>query len=192
MPRSISMAETLDAIYNETQGNKITIGDLVESLNSRGFGALLIAPALIAALPTGAIPGVPAICGAFIFGISLQALMGRHYPWLPKRLKKISFSREKYKQSREKVKPYIQYVDNFFHPRFEFFTNDVFQKLIALFCMCSSLIMIFIGFVPLVPVAFAIPILFFGLGLSVHDGLLTALGFLIVSTASIILPFILL
>lgn len=58
--------DTLNIVKNDVKGRDIAFGDVAQSLNHRGFGPLLLAPALITILPTGAIPGVPAISGLFI------------------------------------------------------------------------------------------------------------------------------
>ncbi len=190
MPQSTSMTDALNTIKDETNGDDITVGDITNALQNRGFGALLIAPALITILPTGMIPGIPAICGFLIFLIAVQIVIGKDRPWLPHKFKQISFSRDRYNEAIEKAKPYTQKIDDFFHPRFEFLTQDTAQRVIALFCVFLSIAMIVIGFIPFAPALFAAAILLFGLGLSVHDGLLTAFGFVLVGTSIITLPFL--
>lgn len=183
-----ALTDMLEAIKDSTENGKISFADIVRALNSRGFGALLVAPSIIIILPTGAIPGIPALCGLFIVLISAQLLIGRKYPWLPKRLKKASFDKEKYERALEKAKPYTEKIDEFFHPRFEFLTREPVQRVIAILCLLLSLVIISIGFIPLLPDPLALAILLFGLGISVHDGLITALGFLVFTAALILVP----
>ncbi len=185
-----SMTEALEAIRDETDGEQITVADLTAALRRRGFGALLVGPALITILPTGAIPGVPALCGVFIFVVSVQIVFGRSHPWLPKRLKTISFSRSKYSAGVQRVRPYTVWIDQFFHPRFEFLTTRPAQRVIAVVCVFLSVAMIVLGFIPFAPAILGVSILFFGLGLSVRDGLLAAIGFLLVGAAIVGLPFL--
>ena len=191
MTKQMNLTETLETIKNDTKGDKITFEDLVASLNHRGFGALLIGPALITVLPTGAIPGVPALCALFITLIASQIVIGRSYPWLPERLKKISFSRETYKSAIQKSRPYTEWIDGFFHPRLEFLTRETAQRIIALLCVFLALVIIAIGFIPFAPLLPASAILFFGLALSIHDGLLTAFGFALMAASFAAIPFIL-
>ena len=190
MSERLGLTETLEAIKDDTEGKEISFEDLVSSLNHRGFGTLLIGPALITILPTGAIPGIPALCGLFIALIATQIVMGRSYPWLPEKLKNIAFSREKYIDTIQKYEPYTERIDEFFHPRFEFLTREVAQRIIAAFCVILSLGMVGIGFIPFVPALLALPILLFGLGLSVHDGLLTAFGFVLMLAAGAVIPYL--
>ena len=57
-----SIVELMDNMYSES-GDTTSLGEVIERFEDRGFGPLLLMPALIALLPTGAIPGVPTLCG---------------------------------------------------------------------------------------------------------------------------------
>ncbi len=189
MSENLSMHETLEIIKEETDGEKITIGNIVEALKNKGFGALLIAPTLITILPTGAIPGIPAICGLFIILIALQILFSRKHPWLPTYLKEFSFSRKKYNDAIKNAKPYVKKIDRFFYPRIEIFTQEASQKIAAIFCIFLSVGMIAIGFIPMLPAIFSISILAFGIGFAARDGLLILSGFVLAAIICIIAPF---
>lgn len=190
MSDATSMSETLDIIEDKTEGETITVSDVVKALEHKGFGALLIAPAMIAILPTGAIPGVPAVCGLFIAIISLQMVMARTHPWMPQRLKGLSFSRDKYNQAVEKAEPYVKKIDTFFYPRLEFLTQNFIQRIAAVLCVFLSAAMIGIGFVPFLPALFAVAVLTFGVAFSARDGVMVLLGFIFSTSACIIVPMI--
>ncbi len=67
----------------------LTLGEALDFLGERGFGALLALLALPAALPLPAAGyAVPFGLGIFVLGIEL--IVGRPRPWLPARLLKIS------------------------------------------------------------------------------------------------------
>lgn len=173
------LTDTLNAISEEAGGDEqITIGDMVETLNSRGYGPLMIAPAIITILPTGAIPGVPAICASLIIFISAQMLIGRDNPWLPRRMKDFSFSRTKLSHALGKIKPHTKFVDSLVYPRLTFMTREEIKPLIALSSIFLAIGIIILGWIPFLPLLPAIGILLLGLGLSTRDGLLiiTALG----------------
>lgn len=188
MSRVTNITETLEAIKDSSENSKISFGDIVKALNHRGFGPLIVGPALITALPTGAIPGIPAICGLFIALVCAQMVIGRPYPWLPKKLKGMSFDREQYIKNFDKVKSYTKKIDSFFHPRFKFLVSDFAQRVIAVICLFLALITIGAGFIPFLPLLPAFTILLFGVGVSVHDGLLTALGMIFLSITLIVVP----
>jgi hypothetical protein len=190
MPHSTNLTETLKAIEDSTKGDEISFADVIRALNHRGFGALMIGPALITALPTGAIPGIPAICGLFIAIVSLQIAFGKSFPWLPQRLKEMAFERKKYQDAINKAEPYMEKIDSFFHPRFKFLVSPFMQRIVACFCFILSMAMIFLGFIPFLPMLPAVTILFFGLSFSVHDGLLMAIGLFLFAVSLAVVPWL--
>lgn len=184
------LTETLQEIEDKTDGETITFGDVVAAINHRGFGTLLIAPALIGILPTGAIPFMPDIVALFIILIAGQMIAGRSYPWMPRRLEEFSFSREKYLQSVEKAEPYTKWIDSFFHPRFKFLTGEIAERFVAVFCIILAIAIAILGFVPFAAAIPCAAVLLFGLGLSIHDGLLTAAGFALMTLSLIAIPYL--
>lgn len=188
MAQKNGLYDTLAAIERETSGDKIAIKDIVAALERRGFGPLLIAPALITTLPTGAIPGIPAICALFILLIAVQIVFGARHPWLPRPVRDFSFSRKKFQNSVTRYSSYIRWVDDIFHPRFQFLTHKLAQWIIALLCVVLSVFIIILGFIPFAPLLPALAILMFGLGLSVRDGLLTFTGLVVVIAGLLFLP----
>ncbi len=188
MSRKNGLAATLETIEQETSGERIVVGDIVAALEKRGFGPLLIAPALITALPTGAIPFVPAICAILIILFAGQMVLGAGNPWLPKKIKSYSLSRTKFQRLVKKSKPLIRWVDNCAQQRFEILTHKIAQRLIAALCIFLAGLIILIGFIPFAPTLPALAILLFGLGISMRDGLIILLGFAVVFCALLILP----
>ena len=185
------LTATLTTLSEESTAEYIKIGKILKPLNRRGFGPLLIAPCLLTILPTGAVPGVPAICGIFIFLISIQIVLGRRHPWLPERLKDYSIETKRFKSGIEKIKPYTKIIDRHVHNRWSFLIdNEISKRLIAATTVVLSLCMITIGFIPMLPAVLALPILFFGTGLSVHDGVLMAIGYATLIAFLCIMPWV--
>lgn len=174
-----ALTETLETIQKETKGDEINVGEFVEALNSRGYGPLLIGPAIITILPTGAIPGMPAACAIIVIFISAQILMGKAQPWLPKKLKNFSFSRKKFLDALDKAKPYTKKVDKLIHPRLKFLVQDKVKPVIAVVSILLAILIIILGFIPFMAALPASGILLLGLGLTARDGLLFAIAFLI-------------
>lgn len=170
MSKKTNLTELLDTIHNDINGDDIKVGELVTAVNSRGFGPFLLCASLITILPTGAIPGVPAITGLIIVFIAGQMLIGRSKPWLPKRIKNLSFKKDKFEKGRDKVRPYTKKIDKFVKPRLTFITNDVTERLIALICVLLAASMPIVGLVPFAAMVPAFAIGLMGLGLSNYDG----------------------
>ncbi len=187
---SANLTEILTDIDEKTKGESIDLVEIVEALKYRGFGPLMMAPALIAVLPTGAIPGMPFVCGTIIILVAAQACIGKKHPWLPQRLKSISFKRKTYKAAIKKSKPYTEWIDGFFHPRLKILTGDIAKRLISFLCLALAVMLIIFGFVPFAAALPASAVLFFGLALSIHDGLLTLIGLGMMTASIATIPFI--
>lgn len=174
-----NLTEILTDLHEDFEGEKITLGEIVEHFEDRGFGPLLLAPALIAVLPSGAIPGVPAVCAVFIILISGQLLFGKHHPWLPGRLRRFSFSRSKFQRGFEKVEPWTRRFDKLLKPRLVILTRETASRVIAVVAILLALIMIPLELVPFACAVPGLSIAFFAIGLSARDGLLTLLALLV-------------
>lgn len=188
MNHTQALTDTLDTLKEDTEGEQISVSDIVETMNSRGFGPLLIVPAIITILPTGAIPGIPDICALFIILVSLQYLVGHKHPWLPQRLKKFSFSRQKFLNAVESIRPYTTVLDKYIYPRLQFLSGKALRIVISIICIFLSIAIMIMGFIPFAAALPAAGILVLGLGLSTNDGLLilSSLAFLALSIVSLV------
>lgn len=173
----------LDAI----SGDEISLGDVVAQLEDRGYGPMLLGPGLIAMLPSGAIPGVPTACGLLIALIAVQLLLGRRHPWLPKPLRELSFSRQRFASGIERVTPIADYIDRFIHPRLVFLTAWPFTRIVAGVCVLLGLGMIPLELIPFAVLGPAAVIVFASLALSARDGLMLIFGALILVVSAVVL-----
>lgn len=189
--RSAKITKLLDTLDDHIEGQKkVYLSDIVDALEKRGFGALLLMPALVTVLPTGAIPGVPAACAGVICLVAGQLAVGMKRPWLPGPLGSMSISGKKLSAALEKSKPYAEAVDDLSEVRYEFLTKDVAQRVIAVLCIVLAIMMGIVGFVPFAPMLFSLPVLLFAAGMCLRDGLLTLSGFALCFVAVGVLPFL--
>lgn len=173
----------LTALVDNTQGEKTTIGDLLDAFGTRTFGPLLLVPAIIAVAPTGAIPGMSIVTGTIILLISLQMLIGREHVWLPKRVTSFSFSRDTLKKSVEQTLPWAKWLQRYVGRRWSFLSQPPAHYLVALTCAALALTMFPLA---LVPFAVAIPgsaIALFALGLTLEDGALIGAGYILAAAS---------
>jgi hypothetical protein len=150
----------------------VPVDTLITALESRGFGPLLLAPALLALLPTGAIPGVPSICGILIFLIAIQGSVGRPFPWVPGRLRDLSIHREKLIGAIGRVRPVTTRIDRLFSPRLLLLSRPVTNQITCLVCAVSGLAMIPLELIPFAAAAPAFAITLAAIGISTRDGIL--------------------
>ncbi|MCG8602862.1 MAG: exopolysaccharide biosynthesis protein [Verrucomicrobiales bacterium] len=174
-----NLTEILSDLHEGFEEDKITMGEIVAHFEDRGFGPLLLVPALIAVLPTGAIPGVPAVCAALIILICGQLLFGKHHPWLPKKIREFSFSKSKFESGFEKVKPWTKRFDKLLKPRLQFLTRDTGTRIVALISIALALLMIPLELIPLACAIPGVSIACFAIGLSAKDGLFSLLALIV-------------
>ncbi len=174
--RDMRLADILNEMDKDAQGGKINLGEMIERLNTRGFGPLLLAIGFIAVLPTGAIPGMPIFLAILICLVAVQILVGWSSPWVPQRMRNITFPQSYIKKGREKIMPAAKAIDKMIKPRLQFMTSDIAVRIIAVLCIGIAISMPFLGFIPFALLVPGLAIVFFGLGLSAHDGLLVLIA----------------
>jgi hypothetical protein len=178
MGQELNLRDVLEQIEDKAQeSSTLTIDDLVSHFQTRGFGPLIMFPALIAGLPTGAIPGVPSLCGLCVALISIQMVWGKKYPWLPQKLADIKVSQEKIKQVIPKALPWAEKVDRILKRRMTGLTHTTAQRLTAVITTLFGLSMIPLELVPLAAAVPAWSLVFLALGFSGQDGLFILLGY---------------
>ncbi|MEM6279805.1 MAG: exopolysaccharide biosynthesis protein [Verrucomicrobiota bacterium] len=181
-----NLTEILTDIQEGIVGEKISLKEIVVQFKDRGFGPLLLAPALLAVLPTGAIPGVPTICAIFILLVSGQILFGKSHPWLPQRIRQFSFSKAKFKAGFERVKPWTKRFDRLLSPRLQFITGEIGTRLVALIAMALALLMIPLELIPGACAAPGISIGLFAMSLCARDGLLALIALFFATAATVL------
>ena len=175
----MKMTSILEKVQKQTDSEKLKVGDIVEVLEDQGFGPLLLVPAIIVILPTGAIPGVPAIAALLIIVLAGQLALGRKSPWLPRRLAEYEIDKKKFNKGVRKISYFTRKIDRLFKPRLQFLFTPIAVRIIAGVCVLLALFMIPVGFIPFAVIIPAFAIAFLALGLSARDGLLITIGMLV-------------
>ena len=174
-----TLEDTLDAMAKDAKGDTTSLGTILDDLERRGFGPFIAMLSAFVILPTGAIPGVPALIGLALILFAGQILFGRKKPWFPQRLRDIEISSEKIDSAVEKARPWAQKVSRMLRARLEWLaTGPVATTLIAAATCVTAALLIPLGFIPLLPFVFGMNLLFFGLGLMARDGLVVGFGYL--------------
>ncbi|GAA4433098.1 exopolysaccharide biosynthesis protein [Bremerella cremea] len=178
-----SLTEVLQQMKENTEGDQISLGDVLDALDSRSFGPLLLVPAILAVSPIGAIPGMSIATGLVLLLVSVQMLVSSGRPWLPKRLLNFSFSRETFAQGIDKTLPWAKWLEKFTARRLTFLTTAPFYYVLAIIIALLAIL-----FIPLalLPFAVSIPglaVALFALGITVEDGVMVLLGLAIAGVA---------
>jgi hypothetical protein len=180
---SKELTSILEHLDDQKEAQKLTLGEVIESFEHRGFGPLVIVPALVALLPPiSGLPGIPAVAGLTIVLIAGQMIFGRSHPWIPARLRELSLSQEKVDHMKEKGKPWAEKIDSFSYHRLDWLHNPVSIRCIAALMVLLGLSMFPLGLVPFAVAAPAGSVLLLALGLVARDGLFTLFGLLLSSS----------
>ena len=161
----------------------MTIGQLVDSLGERAFGALMFIFAVPNIIPTP--PGTSAILGLPLVILTYQVMMGRQSLWLPQAVRKRQISRNLLQTFVAKILPVMARLERILRPRFGFVvSSDLAERVIGLVAFPLALIL----FLPIpfgnIPPAAAIACL--ALGLAERDGLAVIVGY-VLSAASVVI-----
>jgi hypothetical protein len=166
----------IDKVEEAPKTDRVSVGELLEAVNSRGFGPMLLLPAAIALSPIGAIPGMSATTATIIILISVQ-MPFRSQPWLPRRLREMSISRKRLESGAENSRPSARWIDRMVSRRWSLLAEGPAKYVIA-----AVSIFLALTFYPLelVPWGVAVPssaIVLLALGLTARDGLIVAIGY---------------
>ena len=171
-----NLRSLLRSIVENTEGESITVEDLLNAVGRRSYGPLLMLLGFVAISPLTIVPGANWLVALVVLVFALQLLMGMNFPWAPKRALKFSFPRSALERGANTAEKYVHIIDQFVKPRLTFLTEFPFIILIALVCILAALITFPLGLFPFGPMLPSLTILILGLGLTGRDGLMILLG----------------
>lgn len=167
-----SLTGVLDQLLDHAHGSQVSIGDMLDAFDKRGFAPLLLVPGLLALGPTGAIPGMSIATATIIILVALQILVGADHPWLPQRAQSVHFPHDKLERLVEKSRPVARFVDRFLEHRLTTLTDGILGRLGAIFCIAMAATMYPLALVPFGVTLPAAAIVVFSLGLAARDGVM--------------------
>ncbi|MDO3385828.1 exopolysaccharide biosynthesis protein [Gilvimarinus sp. SDUM040013] len=176
---SEGLTDTIELILESNEGQSVSVGSVLENASDRGFGPLLLVPALFTFLPTGGIPGVPIVAAAVIVLIAGQLLIGRRSPWLPARIQRMQLKKSSVTEVLEPAKRYTARVDRVLKPRLSFLLGESGLKAIAVLCIALALALIPLGPIPFAAAAPSGILVLLSLGIVARDGVLVLIGALL-------------
>ena len=149
-----------------------SFGDVVERLDERAFGLMLLLLALPCCLPF--IYLLPQLVALPMLALCGQLAAGRHGPWLPKKLRERRFEVAHFTSVLDKADRYIKFFERFARPRFSFLTDGVGGRVVgAILLVPTASILVPLPSTNTVP---GIGVAIASVGLVERDGLLVILG----------------
>lgn len=168
--------------FEEAQGEKVTLSDILTLAGERIFGFLFVILALPSALPVPA-PGYSIPFGIAMFFLAVQLIIGRDRPWLPAKIMNGSMPLEKVQGFIKKGIPWLEKIENITKPRIAYLCTSLPGRvLIGCAIALMSISMMFpIPFTNTLP---AIGIFVTAFGLLEDDGLICIAGLFICSVGA--------
>jgi len=172
-----SLEDILDALLDSTEGQRtVETDDLLGAFGSRAFGPLMVAPAALIISPLGAIPALPALLSTVVLLVSLQHLVGKRSPWLPRRLRDRAVKRDKLERAVKASKPWAKRIDRFLAPRLTLLVAPPADRVLAAQAAALAASIYALGFIPFAAMAPASGIALIALAVATRDGLAAVLS----------------
>lgn len=172
-----STSEMLTKVVKNNNNDSITVEEIKNSLNERGFGILMAVASLPLCLPFPAPPGYTTFFSIPLFIFSIQMIFGMDSPWLPEWICRKKIRRTKLANFIEKAVPLLHKIEKLLKPRMINGNIEKWEKLIG-----------FSSFIFAISIAIPLPltnlppgygILIMSLGLLSKDGLTILIGLII-------------
>ena len=176
MSKVRNLRTLLQSLCSETDGETVSVGDLLNAVGRRSYGPVLLLLGFIAIGPLTIIPGASVLVALVTLIFALQMAIGRPYPWIPKKALAFNFPRKHLIQGVAMLDKYVVQVDRFLKPRLTFLTNAPFVQIVALACVGAALVTLPLSFIPLGPLVPSLTVLLFGLAVTARDGFVLLLA----------------
>ena len=174
-----SLEQLLERIGEaDGDGDRISLGAIVEAVGRRSFGPLLLLAGLVTLSPIGDIPGTPTIMAVLVLLIAGQLLFRRKHFWLPRWLLARSVAQSKLRKAIGWLRKPARFTDRALRPRLGLFTQNGAIYAIAIVCIVIAFAMPAMEVVPFSATGAGAALTAFGLALIAEDGLLALIAFL--------------
>jgi hypothetical protein len=173
-----SPEDTIEAVLRRigahSEDERLTLGEILASLDHRAYGFVLLLLAVANFTPGPSMPGFSTVFGLPAMAMAGQMMLGWSRPWLPPRLARLSVKRARFMALVAKALPMIARLDRFLRPRLTWLANLTGHRwtgaaaLVQAILLCLPL--------PLYPMAPAASLVLMSLGMIARDGVMLALG----------------
>jgi hypothetical protein len=155
---------------------KVSVEAILDLVGRRAYGPLLLLIGLLSISPATLIPGATSVCATLTLLVALQLTLHKETPWLPKAALKLELSESQLDKFIKAARPIAKFIDTIVKPRFAFITDPPWVAIIGLMCVLAALLTYPLSLIPIAPIVPGFAICLFGLGLTARDGVLLALG----------------
>jgi hypothetical protein len=153
---------------------RITLGELVEALQARGYGLLLFLFAVPNLTPGPSLPGFSTIFAVPLALVAIQMALGVAHPRLPGFLARLGISRGRAQRVVGAAAPLLARGEKLLRPRGAALTGPVARRWIGLAALLQAVLLLIP--LPLLPLIPSLALVVLALGLAAHDGVAVGIG----------------
>jgi hypothetical protein len=171
-----TLSQNLQGLIDPENPRDLTVRRLLQVMEEKGFGLLLIILSLPSALPLPA-PGYSTPFGIVLMILAIQMIMGRRRPALPQKFQNISIN---YKLARKMIDAacnFLGWTEKFIKPRFRWVGSPAGERALGIVVLIMGGLMAIP--LPSTNTGPAMVIFALGVGLVEEDGLVCALAFIL-------------
>ncbi len=169
-----SIETVLRRIGSHSEEERLTLGEILSSLDHRAYGFVLLLLAAPNFTPGPSMPGFSTIFGLPAIVIAAQMMLGRTRPWMPARMARLSMRRHTFTRMIVRALPAIARLDRMLRPRLGWLTRLTGHRWTGAAALVQAFLLALP--LPLYPMAPAAALVLMALGMIARDGLMLALG----------------
>jgi len=170
--KKIITTQILEDLVNKSSADKVSVGDIINSMEAIGFGLALMIFSLGIIIPLP--PPFPSIISLPLVVFSAQMFIGMNAPKLPLWLAKKEVKRSVLATMVQKSSPYLRKVERILKPRLSLMSHVIAERIVGFFLLgFSSFILVPLPLSNFIP---GLGILITSFGLMGKDGLIIILG----------------
>ncbi len=170
------VVEELKRATPDGDADKVSVGDLIDALDERGYGPALTVLPLLELTPIGGIPGFPSLLALTIAIITVRLFMGYEHFWAPGWIRRRQLKGRNVLKSLDWLRPVTLRVDAQLHERLRPLAGRTGQRAACLVILCVCATVPPLEFVPFATSGPMIVISIFGLAILFRDGLVMLVG----------------
>ncbi|MEJ0060165.1 MAG: exopolysaccharide biosynthesis protein [Terricaulis sp.] len=139
-PPAIAASAVLEELVEAFPNERISVGELIDQLDSRAHGVLLLILALPMCIPN--VPGISTIFGFLMLAPALQLAFGQRKLWLPRQARNWSFRREGLRRALHAAIPTLKRLEFLIRPRLSFLTRWPVTSYVGVQSLLMALVLI--------------------------------------------------
>ncbi|MCU4654221.1 exopolysaccharide biosynthesis protein [Roseibacterium sp. SDUM158016] len=172
---AVTISRRLSKLAEDAESETVTLDWVLEQLHERAFGLFLLVLALPCCIPF--LYGIPQIVALPLMFISVQMLLGRDVPWLPRKLGARTVTQDALRNLARRAEPWLRRIEAVSRPRLAAMTRTPLDRVVGLaLVVFSASILVPLPGTNTVP---GIAVVIVSMGLLQRDGILVILGALL-------------